>query len=199
MKACFYKSVCALAALAALAVAPCRASAGESASSGGDDSGASWKEIAGQGKKALKEAGKFFSSAGKQLGQDLSEAGKQLDEAVEDSLEAECAGEWIFRGKKTKTELSCGDDGTMRLTQKTGVETLYWQGTYTATAGTIVFSVTESGTERPFSNETVENSAVWVLRYTTGDDGESMMLSSGKIPQTADGTDFSGGVLFKRK
>lgn len=152
-----------------------------------------WKEIGQQGMKALKETGKFFKDAG-------IEIGSTVKEGVKSAVASEkCYGEWVYKGKSTKTVISCNSDGTMLIEQKTGLETLYWKGVYTVALNTITFSVKESGTKTLFSSKLEQIDEKWHLLYTVQEDEVSMKIISSQIPADKDGTKFSKGIIFTKK
>ena len=152
-----------------------------------------WKEIGQQGMKALKETGKFFKDAG-------IEIGSTVKEGVKSAVASEkYYGEWVYKGKSTKTVISCNSDGTMLIEQKTGLETLYWEGVYTVALNTITFSVKESGTKTLFSSKSEQADENWLLLYTVQEDEVSMKIISSQIPADKDGTKFSKGIIFTKK
>ena len=158
-----------------------------------DTSENSWKEIGQQGMKALRETGKFFKDAG-------IEIGSTVKEGVKSAVASEkCYGEWVYKGKSTKTVISCNSDGTMLIEQKTGLETLYWKGVYTVALNTITFSVKESGTKTLFSSKSEQIDEKWHLLYTVQEDEVSMKIISSQIPADKDGTKFSKGIIFTKK
>ena len=158
-----------------------------------DTSGNPWKEIGQQGMRALKETGKFFKDGG-------IEIGSTVKESVKSAVASEkCYGEWDYKGKSTKTVISCNSDGTMLIEQKTGLETQYWKGVYTVALNTITFSVKESGTKTLFSSKSEQADENWLLLYTVQDDEVSMKIISSQIPADKDGTKFSKGIIFTKK
>ncbi len=152
-----------------------------------DDRG--WAEIGEQGKKALSEAGKFFSDAGKKA---FSETEKALSGAYGNLAIPKCHGKWVYRTSKSKTLIECREDGTMSVQQKSGGKTLKWTGVFTATGHTITFNILKA------NGKSLRPTSVWFFTYSLQEDGESMKIQSMNLPSDADGTNFKSSVLFKR-
>lgn len=153
-----------------------------------------WKEIGEQGKKALKETGKFFKEAG-------TEIGATVRDSVKGALEVRCYGTWTYHNKKCTTTIICNENGTMEITQKEGIESKYWKGDFSVAAKFITFYITEEGTHSKFvkAKDVQQVSKKWFLNYKLMEDEKSIKFTSNDIPSDAAGTDFSEGVVFNKK
>lgn len=151
-----------------------------------------WAEIGAQGKKALSEAGKFFSEAGKKalsetgkvLSETISEAGKSLNDAYNDATTPKCYGKWIYRNGKSRTIIECKEDGEMSVLQKNGGKSEKWSGVFTATGRTITFSITKKDGKRLEPNET------WFFTYSLQEGGDKIKFQCSSL--------FSSSALFEK-
>ena len=137
-----------------------------------------WSEIGEQGKKALSETGKFFSETGK----------KVYDEVTT----PECYGTWTCKNGKSKTVITCKQNGNMTITQKTKSKNAKWSGTFTATSHTITFKITSVG------GKAGESTGTWIMTYALQKDGKSIYIQSLNLPNDTDGTNFKTGAIFTR-
>ena len=150
-----------------------------------------WQEIGEQGKNALIETGKFFKSAGEAIGNQVLDALKSIPPQ-------NCVGVWTYNGKSVKTTLSCNEDGTMEINQKSGFDTDYWKGVYTSNLNTITFSVKEKGHKAFISKKTETLDENWLILFLVLDDGQKLKITSTNIPADKDGTKYSGIVFEKQ-
>ena len=148
-----------------------------------------WAEIGNQGKKALSEAGKFFSDAGKKA---LDDTGKAISDIYKDMKTPKCYGKWIYKNGKSQTIIECKENKTMSVIQKSNSKTKKWSGVFTATAHTITFVIVKENGKTP------EPSATWFFTYSLQEDGESIKFQSMNLPEDADGTSFRTSVLFTK-
>ncbi len=150
-----------------------------------------WSEIGEQGKKALSEAGKFFSDAGrkalsetkKALNETLSETGKALSDAYDEAMTPECYGKWIYKDGKNRTIIECDENGEMQITQKSGGKTKKWSGVFTATSRAITFSIKKS-------SESENVGKTWFFAYSLQEGGDKIKFQCSSL--------FSSSVLFEK-
>lgn len=167
----------------------------EEADSQNQETSEAWAEIGRQGKKLLQDAGKFFKEAGTELGNSIKESLKTVSTLP-------CYGTWIY-DNHTKTTITINENGTMSITQKTGIKSDTWTGTYSGSSllGTITFTITEENHKtwiiKRNSNSTKDN-LVWYISYVMQEDKNSVKFSSYDIPSEVEDTDFSKGIIFKR-
>jgi len=154
-----------------------------------ENSSKDWAEIGNQGKKALSEAGKFFSEAGKKA---LDDTGKAISDIYKDMKTPRCYGKWIYKNGKSQTIIECKENKTMSVIQKSNSKTKKWSGVFTATAHTITFVIVKENGKTP------EPSATWFFTYSLQEGGESIKFQSMNLPEDADGTSFKTSVLFTK-
>lgn len=153
-----------------------------------------WSEIGKQGKKLLQDAGKLIMEAG-------TEIGNTLKESWNSAKELKCYGTWVYKGKTTTT-ITINENGTMSISQKTGLRNDVWNGTYSATQflGSISFKITEENHKTWVINrnsDTTSNNSTWYITYVLMEDG-TMKFTSFDIPADAEDTDFSTGIIFTK-
>lgn len=170
-----------------------------------------WNDIGKQGKQLLKDFGSFFKDAGERVGKDIEGAsestgkkitdtskqlGNQFKQAAKDLFTVKCKGTWVYKSKRTKTTIIVNEDGTMEITQRTGLDVNYWKGHYSGTAHFLTFDIYMKGKKTFFSDKSKESYETWYITYTV--EGESMTVSSSDIPEDESGTDFAGEVVFTK-
>lgn len=170
-----------------------------------------WNDIGKQGKQLLKDFGNFFKNAGERMGKDIEDAsesagksisdaskqfGNQLKDAAKDLFNVKCQGTWVYKSKRTKTTIFVNEDGTMEITQRTGLDVNYWKGHYSGTAHFLTFDIYMKGKKSFFSDKSKESYETWYITYTV--EGESMTVSSNDIPADESGTDFAEEVVFTK-
>ena len=170
-----------------------------------------WNDIGKQGKQLLKDFGSFFKNAGERVGKDIEGAsesagkkitdtskqlGNQFKQAAKDLFTVKCKGTWVYKSKRTKTTIIVNEDGTMEITQRTGLDVNYWKGHYSGTAHFLTFDIYMKGKKSFFSDKSKESYETWYITYTV--EGESMTVSSNDIPTDESGTNFAEEVVFTK-
>ena len=170
-----------------------------------------WNDIGKQGKQLLKDFGSFFKNAGERVGKDIEGAsesagkkitdtskqlGNQFKQAAKDLFTVKCKGTWVYKSKRTKTTIIVNEDGTMEITQRTGLDVNYWKGHYSGTAHFLTFDIYMKGKKSFFSDKSKESYETWYITYTV--EGESMTVSSNDIPADESGTNFAEEVVFTK-
>ena len=170
-----------------------------------------WNDIGKQGKQLLKDFGSFFKNAGERVGKDIEGAsesagkkitdtskqlGNQFKQAAKDLFTVKCKGTWVYKSKRTKTTIIVNEDGTMEITQRTGLDVNYWKGHYSGTAHFLTFDIYMKGKKSFFSDKTKESYETWYITYTV--EGDSMTVSSNDIPTDESGTNFAEEVVFTK-
>jgi gas vesicle protein len=127
-----------------------------------------WNDIGKQGKQLLKDFGNFFKNAGERVGKDIEGAsesagkkitdtskqiGNQFKQAAKDLFTVKCKGTWVYKSKRTKTTIIVNEDGTMEITQRTGLDVNYWKGHYSGTAHFLTFDIYMKGKKSFFSDK----------------------------------------------
>ena len=168
-----------------------------------------WNDIGKQGKQLLKDFGNFFKNAGERMGKDLEDAsesagkkitdtskqiGNQFKQAAKDLFTVKCKGTCVYKSKRTKTTIIVNEDGTMEITQRTGLDVNYWKGHYSGTAHFLTFDIYMKGKKSFFSDKSKESYETWYITYTV--EGDSMTVSSNDIPADESGTNFAEEVVF---
>lgn len=170
-----------------------------------------WNDIGKQGKQLLKDFGNFFKNAGERVGKDIEGAsesagkkitdtskqlGNQFKQAAKDLFTVKCKGTWVYKSKRTKTTIIVNEDGTMEITQRTGLDVNYWKGHYSGTAHFLTFDIYMKGKKSFFSDKSKESYETWYITYTV--EGDSMTVSSNDIPADESGTNFAEEVVFTK-
>jgi gas vesicle protein len=170
-----------------------------------------WNDIGKQGKQLLKDFGSFFKNAGERVGKDIEGAsesagkkitdtskqiGNQFKQAAKDLFTVKCKGTWVYKSKRTKTTIIVNEDGTMEITQRTGLDVNYWKGHYSGTAYFLTFDIYMKGKKSFFSDKSKESYETWYITYTV--EGDSMTVSSNDIPADESGTNFAEEVVFTK-
>lgn len=170
-----------------------------------------WNDIGKQGKQLLKDFGSFFKNAGERVGKDIEGAsesagkkitdtskqiGNQFKQAAKDLFTVKCKGTWVYKSKRTKTTIIVNEDGTMEITQRTGLDVNYWKGHYSGTAHFLTFDIYMKGKKSFFSDKSKESYETWYITYTV--EGDSMTVSSNDIPADESGTNFAEEVVFTK-
>lgn len=176
------------------------------------DANENWEEIGNQGKQLIKDVGSFFKNVGTQIGTDLEESGEttgksiadagiqfgnQLKDAAKELFSVKCQGTWVYKNKRTKNTLTINPDGTMELTQRTGIDIKYWQGYYSGTAHILTCDIHTEGERSFFKEKSKEVCNLWFITYRVEDD--YLIITSNSIPTDESGTDFSTGIVFTKK
>lgn len=170
-----------------------------------------WNDIGKQGKQLLKDFGNFFKNAGERMGKDIEDAsesagksisdaskqfGNQFKQAAKDLFTVKCKGTWVYKSKRTKTAIIVNEDGTMEISQRTGLDVNYWKGHYSGTAHFLTFDIYMKGKKSFFSDKSKQSYETWYITYTV--EGDSMTVSSNDIPADESGTDFAEEVVFTK-
>ena len=148
-----------------------------------------WEEIGEQGKRALSEAGKFFSNAGKKV---ISDTGKIINDSIKEMKTPQCYGKWIYKTEKSRTIIECKENGQMTIQQKSHGKTVKWSGVFTATAHTITFKIVKT------RGKTTQVEESWFINYSLQEGGETIKIQSMNIPEDEYGVNFRSAVLFEK-
>ena len=135
-------------------------------------------------------------SAGKKITDTSKQLGNQFKQAAKDLFTVKCKGTWVYKSKRTKTTIIVNEDGTMEITQRTGLDVNYWKGHYSGTAHFLTFDIYMKGKKSFFSDKSKQSYETWYITYTV--EGDSMTVSSNDIPADESGTNFAEEVVFTK-
>jgi hypothetical protein len=150
-------------------------------------------------KQDWKQFGKDSAATARALGKALGTTGKKIGRNVKNSLNIDYNGTWVYTGKKTSTAIVINKDGTMEITQKSGLDVSYWKGTVSGTLSIILFRISVSGHKTGFSADEVKNNKTWHLLYTIDKDKGAMSVTCSDIPTDASGHNFSNSTVFVKR
>ncbi|MBQ9239494.1 MAG: hypothetical protein IJ191_09340 [Treponema sp.] len=153
-------------------------------------------------RSALSERWEQFKNdagtAAQSFGSALSETGRELSNQVNDALDTQFYGTWTHTSGTTTTTITCNRDGTMEISQTSGMITQYWRGTGSGAIALITFKISESGRSSPLRKTAVKDNKTWRLTYSISDDGATMTVRCTAIPTTDDGHNFSNATAFTK-
>jgi hypothetical protein len=142
-----------------------------------DDSGL--KDAKTESRQLFIDIGNAFNKAGEKMGASVHET---IDD-VKSEISKQCEGTWIFKNGKAETVLVCSEGGSMRLTQKSGMRSRSWKGTYEAVAGRMTFKLAEG------------KHSEWKMSFSIKKNSR-MQITSDDIPDDYNGFDFSNTAVF---
>lgn len=166
--------------------------AGSFVFSEGSTSEKSDKIISDETAEKLKEGGTKFLL---DVQSAIQKAGEALDKSVKSVATKVCIGSWQFVNGKSETTVTCLEDGSMEVIQKSGLGSTSWRGNYTANLSQIEFDVHTKTSSTLFIKINETKKETWVFNYRIPTEN-MIRLSCEEMPDDANGYDFSSPTLF---